>query len=127
MKPDVVFLKHILDEIDFVLTATSGKTLADVQEDGMLQRACSRSIEIIGEAAKNVSSSLRKANPRIPWKQLAAMRDKLIHQYFGVNWVIVWDVIENHLPVLRSDISVLVSTIEATNISPSTIKENRNQ
>ena len=127
MKPDVVFLKHILDEIDFVLTATSGKTLADVQEDGMLQRACSRSIEIIGEAAKNVSSSLRKANPRIPWKQLAAMRDKLIHQYFGVNWVIVWDVIENHLPVLRSDIGVLVSTIEATNISPSTIKENRNQ
>ena len=127
MKPDVVFLKHILDEIDFVLTATSGKTLVDVQEDGMLQRACSRSIEIIGEAAKNVSSSLRKANPRIPWKQLAAMRDKLIHQYFGVNWVIVWDVIENHLPVLRSDIGALVSTIEAANISPSTIKENRNQ
>ena len=127
MKPDVVFLKHIIEEIDFVLTATSGKTLADVQEDGMLQRACSRSIEIIGEAAKNVSSTLRKTNPRIPWKQLAAMRDKLIHQYFGINWVIVWDVIENHLPTLREDIGALVSTIEATNISPSTIKENKNQ
>jgi uncharacterized protein with HEPN domain len=127
MKPDVVFLKHILDEIDFVLTATSGKTLADVQEDGMLQRACSRSIEIIGEAAKNVSSALKKANPRIPWKQLAAMRDKLIHQYFGINWVIVWDVIENHLPTLRGDIGALILTIEVTNISPSTIKENRNQ
>ena len=112
MKPDVVFLKHILDEIDFVLTATSGKSLTDVLEDGMLQRACSRSIEIIGEAAKNVSNSLRKANPRIPWKQLAAMRDKLIHQYFGVNWVIVWDVIENHLPILRSDVGALISTIE---------------
>jgi uncharacterized protein with HEPN domain len=127
MKPDEVYLKHILDEIDFVLSATSGKTLADVQEDGMLQRACSRSIEIIGEAAKNVSSALRKANPRIPWKQLAAMRDKLIHQYFGVNWVIVWDVIENHLPTLRRDIGALVSTIEATNISPLTFKENRKQ
>lgn len=127
MKPDVVFLKHILEEIDFVLTATSGKTLADVQEDGMLQRACSRSIEIVGEAAKNVSSALKKTNPRIPWKQLAAMRDKLIHQYFGVNWVIVWDVIENHLPVLRGDISVLISTIEAINSRPLTIKENRNQ
>ena len=115
MKPDVVFLKHILDEIDFVLTATSGKTLMDVQEDGMLQRACSRSIEIIGEAAKNVSSALKKANPKIPWKQLAAMRDKLIHQYFGINWVIVWDVIENHLPDLRSDIGILVSTIEEIN------------
>lgn len=112
MKPDVVFLKHILDEIDFVIAATSGKTLADVQEDGMLQRACSRSIEIIGEAAKNVSTPLKKANPHIPWKQLAAMRDKLIHQYFGINWVIVWDVIENHLPVLQSDIGKLVTAIE---------------
>lgn len=112
MKPDVVFLKHILDEIDFVIAATSGKTLADVQEDGMLQRACSRSIEIIGEVAKNVSSPLRRAHPQIPWKQLAAMWDKLIHQYFGINWVIVWDVIENHLPVLQSDIGKLVTAIE---------------
>lgn len=112
MKPDVVFLMHILDEIDFVLAATSGKTLADVQEDGMLQRACSRSIEIISEAAKNVSTPLRKANPHIPWKQLAAMRDKLIYQYFGINWLIVWDVIENHLSVLQRDIGELVTTIK---------------
>lgn len=81
----------------------------------MLQRACSRSIEIIGEAAKNVSTDLKKTNPKIPWKQLAAMRDKLIHQYFGVNWIIVWDVIENHLPSLRGDIERLVSSIEAKN------------
>jgi len=127
MKPDVVFLKHIFEEIDFVLTATSGKTMADVQKDGMLQRACSRSIEIIGEAAKNVSSPLRKANPRIPWKQLAAMRDKLIHQYFGINWVIVWDVIENHLPVLRNDIGALITSIESTNVRPLTIKESCKQ
>jgi uncharacterized protein with HEPN domain len=126
MKPDVVFMKHILEEIDFVLTATSGKTLVDVQEDGMLQRACSRSIEIVGEAAKNVSSVLKKANPHIPWKQLAAMRDKLIHQYFGVNWIIVWDVIENHLPTLQSDIDKLVTTIETGKVRPSTIKENSN-
>lgn len=115
MKPDEVILKHILDEIDFVLASTSGKALVDLQDDGMLQRACSRSIEIIGEAAKNVSTTLKRANPHIPWKQLAAMRDKLIHQYFGVNWVIVWDVIENHLPRLRNDIDALVTTIETTN------------
>lgn len=127
MKPDVVFIKHILEEIDFVLIATSGKTLADVQEDGMLQRACSRSIEIVGEAAKNVSSALKKVNPHIPWKQLAAMRDKLIHQYFGVNWIIVWDVIENHLPLLRDDLGVLVSSIEGKNSKPSTSKENNIQ
>ena len=61
MKPDVVFLKHILDEIDFVLAATSGKTVTDLLDDGMLQRAFARSIEIIGEATKNVSFALRKA------------------------------------------------------------------
>ena len=112
MKPDVVYLKHILDEIDFVLTATSGKTLVDVQEDGMLQRACSRSIEIIGEAAKSISSPLKKSSPHISWKQLAAMRDKLIHQYFGIDWVIVWDVIKNHLPILRRNIYDIISNIE---------------
>jgi uncharacterized protein with HEPN domain len=115
MKPDAVFLKHILDEIDFVLAATSGKTVTDLLEDGMLQRACARSIEIIGEATKNVSFALRKANPHIEWKQFAAMRDKLIHQYFGVNWLIVWDVIENHLPTLRTEIDLLVTAIETTN------------
>jgi uncharacterized protein with HEPN domain len=115
MKPDVVFLKHILDEIDFVLAATSGKTVTDLLDDGMLQRACARSIEIIGEATKNVSFAFRKANPHIEWKQFAAMRDKLIHQYFGVNWLIVWDVIENHLPTLRTELGVLVTKIEATN------------
>jgi uncharacterized protein with HEPN domain len=126
MKADVVFLKHILDEINFVLVATSGKTLADLQDDGTLQRACSRSIEIIGEAAKNISTPLRKASPHIPWKQLAAMRDKLIHQYFSINWVIVWDVIENHLPTLQSDIDKLVTTIETEKVRPSTVKENSN-
>jgi len=108
----VVLLSHILDEIDFVLDATSGKTLEVLQEDGMLQRACSRSIEIIGEAAKNISPSLKRSNTDIPWKQLAAMRDKLIHQYFGVNWVVVWDVIENHLPLLRRNIGEIVTSLE---------------
>ena len=115
MKPDVVFLKHILDEIDFVLAATTGKTVTDLLDDGMLQRACARSIEIIGEATKNVSFAFRKANPHIEWKQFAAMRDKLIHQYFGVNWLIVWDVIENHLPTLRTKIGLLVTTIDTSN------------
>ncbi len=81
----------------------------------MLQRACARSIEIIGEATKNVSFALRKSHPHIQWKQFAAMRDKLIHQYFGVNWLIVWDVIENHLPTLRTEMGLLVKTIETTN------------
>ena len=77
MKPDLMYLKHILDEIDFVLAATFSKKIPDILEVGMLQRARSRSIEIIGEAAKNVSPVQKKATPHIPWKQLAAMRDKL--------------------------------------------------
>jgi uncharacterized protein with HEPN domain len=54
------------------------------------------------------------------------MRDKLIHQYFSITWVIVWDVIENHLPTLQSDIDKLVTTIETEKVRPSTIKENSN-
>lgn len=61
--------------------------------DGLLQRGVVRSLEIIGEASKNVSPELNAAHPEVEWKMMAAMRDKLIHHYFQVNWMIVWNVL----------------------------------
>ncbi len=67
-------------------------------QDIKTQDAVVRNLEIIGEAAKNVSNGLRKEYPQIPWKELAGVRDRLIHHYFGVNYDIVWAIVREELP-----------------------------
>jgi uncharacterized protein with HEPN domain len=98
MKSNEVFLRHVLDEITFLLEHTRALSFADLMEDAVLQRACARSFEIMGEAVKNLSSDFRRKHKEIDWKNIAGMRDKLIHQYFGVNWNILWNVIKEKLP-----------------------------
>jgi uncharacterized protein with HEPN domain len=66
-----------------------------------------RNLEIVGEATKNISTSFRKRYPNIPWKQMAALRDRLIHHYFGVNLDIVWDVITEELPKVADQIEAV--------------------
>jgi uncharacterized protein with HEPN domain len=67
-------------------------------EDKKTQDAVVRNLEIVGEAAKNISRELKDENPQIPWKDLAGVRDKLIHHYFGVNFDIVWSIVKEELP-----------------------------
>ncbi len=98
MKSNEVFLRHVLDEITFLLEHTRGLSFDDLMEDAVLQRACARSFEIMGEAVKHISNDFRRKHKEIDWRNIAGMRDKLIHQYFGVNWNILWDVIKEKLP-----------------------------
>jgi len=75
--------------------------------DPLLQRACLRSLEIIGEAVKNLSAEFKQDNSNIEWRKIACLRDKLIHHYFGVDWDIVWDIIKNKLPHMKEQIKKL--------------------
>ena len=108
MKDDWVYLQHILDEIEYLegvrSTPTSYETFI---EDKTLCRAITRSLEIIGEAAKNVPEPVRAAHPEIPWKFMAGIRDKMIHGYFAIDYEIVWDVIQNKIPGLEPDIRTI--------------------
>lgn len=100
MKDDRVYCLHIRDAIERVLAyTTEGKDA--FLEDRKTQDAVVRNLEVIGEAAKNISESLRATHPDIPWKRIAGMRDKMIHAYFGVDVRLVWEVVERDLPALH--------------------------
>ena len=76
------------------------------------QYAVLRGLEIIGEATKNLSRELKTKHREIPWREIAGMRDKLIHEYFGVNLELVWVTIKNELPELKNQILKILKEIE---------------
>ena len=109
MKDDNVYLEHILLAIEKIEEYLHGKSRADFLSDSMLSDAVIRQIEIIGEASKLVSSKTKKKSQELPWKDIAGMRDKLIHAYFGVDNDSVWKTVKEDVPVLKKVVSEILS------------------
>ena len=107
-KEPVEYLKHIRDESSYILSViTPDKTKDDFLADETLKRAVIRSLEIIGEATKKIPADFKVKWSTIQWKNMAGMRDRLIHDYMGVNYSIVWDVVKNKIPELYEQIIVV--------------------
>ena len=109
MNDDHLYLAHIRDALDDIANYSSAGREAFFLER-MRQDAVLRKLEVIGQAVKNLSEETRSHQPHICWKQIAGMRDKIIHDYFGVNLEIVWAVVENELPNLRDAVSKLLDS-----------------
>jgi len=104
IKDPLVFILHIIESINNIELFTRGVSFDYFLKNKEKQNAVIREIEIIGEAVKNVSSTFRKKYHDIPWKDIAGMRDKLMHHYFGVNLNTVWKVTKDDLPELKKKI-----------------------
>lgn len=102
------YLRHILAEADYLLGRAGGLTFESFVSDETLRRAFVRSLEIIGEAAKQVPVEFRAQFPNVDWRAMAGMRDRLVHGYFGVDYEIVWDVVSNRIPDLREQIGAIL-------------------
>ncbi len=107
------YLKHIVEETTFILTKTNEISEDNFYNDPTLKRAIVRSLEIIGEASKSIDKNFKEKYDDIDWKNIARMRDKLIHHYFGIDYSIVWDVIKNEMPSLHSRIAELIQNEES--------------
>ena len=99
----------MLEATDAVASFVAGRRRADLDEDRMLSFALVRAIEIIGEAATKLSIATRQAAPDLPWRDIVAMRNRLIHAYFDIDPDILWKTAVEEVPALRSALSALLS------------------
>jgi len=108
-KDPIEYLRHILDECKYIKSViTPELEKSEFIENETLKRAVIRSLEIIGEATKKISADLKFQWNSISWKNMAGMRDRLIHDYMGVNYSIVWDVVKNKIPELYDQIENVI-------------------
>lgn len=110
MKDDRIYLLHIRDAIVKIRRYTQGGE-EQFFDDDRTQDAVVQNLEIIGEAVKNLSDRLKSRRPDVPWRRIAGTRDKIIHQYFGVDYQTVWDIVATRLTSLEQAVSGLLSEI----------------
>ncbi len=116
-KSYIPYLQHIYDECLYIRSVvTDDMQMEQFLRDETLKRAETRSLTIIGEATKKIPGDVKYAWKSISWREMAGMRDKLVHDYMGVNYYIVWDVAKNIIPALTTQINEVISAHQADDV-----------
>lgn len=104
------YLRHIFVEVEYLLDQSQGLSFERFAADETLRRAFVRSLEVIGEAVKNLPEEFRASHPEVDWRPIARMRDRLIHGYFGVDYQLMWDVVPEKLPELKRNLQRIIDS-----------------
>lgn len=102
-----IYIDHILENVKDIEEFSKNLTKNKLLKDKLRQKAIIRSIEIIGEAVKNLPESFKKNYSQLPWRKIAGTRDRIIHHYFGVDLDIIWEIIKKDLPTLKKQIQII--------------------
>ena len=101
---ELTYLGDILDSIQRIESYTTGVSKESFLENFMMQDALMRQIEIIGEASNSISNDFQEKHASLPWSQMRAIRNKIVHDYRGINLHVIWDTIQNDLPALKKQV-----------------------
>jgi len=110
MRRDELYLKDIVEAVDHIAAFIAGADFAAFQDSEMMRSAVVQKLAIVGEAAGRVSEVLRVRHPEVPWPQIVAFRNILVHAYFGIDWDEVWRAARNRCPVLREQVAAMIAT-----------------
>lgn len=106
-RDDSVYIRHILDAINWVEQYVGSMTYEKFLDNHLIQDGVTRQVEIIGEASSKLSKGFRNKHSNIPWKDVIGMRNKLIHDYFGVDLDAVWETSIKDLPILKKELQII--------------------
>lgn len=113
MRDYKLYVKDILEAIESIEKFVKDMSFDEFVKDDKTSSAVIRKFEIIGEATKRVSNEIKQKYPQIPWKEMAGMRDRLIHLYFGVDFKLVWETIKKRIPTIKPLMKVILKEFES--------------
>ncbi|WP_423146839.1 DUF86 domain-containing protein [Rubrolithibacter danxiaensis] len=109
---EIEFLRHILNECIYLTKEYKENTFEDFITNERLSKAICRSLEIIGEASSKVNPDLKQKYPLIFWREMSDIRNRIIHNYFGIDYDIIWDTVKTDIPLLKEGIELIIKEQE---------------